>query len=183
RYVIRKNFSDPLDLKSSRVAKAELIEKSSGKTVRDLTADDIGLGRDREGVVLWSPDSKRFAYLSSNLTVPPGNLFSKPPPLPQKKQTTVYQLLGDSFSRVDLPLNNPPGREDDAEIKGAVVGHEFIEPMKWAKAKELILERHDYYESLAASGSIHGFDRLYEITVVLREDGSADTTWKRRQDR
>ena len=68
-----------------KLSKSELIEKSSGHVLCDLTRDDIGFGPNREGSVLWSPDSKRFAYLSSNLTVPAGNLFSKPPPAGQEK--------------------------------------------------------------------------------------------------
>jgi hypothetical protein len=184
RYAIRKFFSDPLDLRRSKVSKSELIEKSSGQVRCDLTRDDIGFGRDREGSVLWSPDSKRFAYLSSNLTVPAGNLFSRPPPAPQKKETSVYQLSGNSFVKVDLPLDKPPGRDSDSEIKGAKVGHEFVEPVRWSSANELILERHDYYEDLTgSSGSIHSFDRLYEIKVAIREDGTAETSWKLREDR
>ena len=184
RYAIRKVFSNPSNLAKSKVSKSELIEKSSGRVFCDLTRGDIGFGPDREGDVMWSPDSKRFAYLASNLTVPKGNLFSRPPPAPQKKETSVYQLAGDSFVKVTLPLDKPPGRESDSEIKGARVGREFVEPVRWESASELVLERHDYYENLTGpSGSIHGFDRLYEITVKFHEDGTAETSWKLREDR
>jgi hypothetical protein len=64
------------------------------------------------------------------------------------------------------------------------MGHEFVTPVRWADANTLILERHDYYERLMPpSGSIHGFDRLYEITVSFKDDGTANTSWKLREDR
>jgi hypothetical protein len=50
----------------------------------DLTPDDIGTGAQREGEALWSPDSKRVAWLSSDLTQQRGNLFSTPRPAPHK---------------------------------------------------------------------------------------------------
>src|SRR5882724_3252797 len=183
RYSIRKTFTDPLDLAESKVSHAELIEKATGQTLCDLTNADIGVGGAREGSVLWSPDSKRFAYVASDLSHA-GNLFRTPPPPPQRTQTTVYQSSGNSFAKVNLPLDQPPGKESDPEIKGAVMGHEFVSPVRWADANTLILERHDYYEKLtASSGSIQGFDRLYEITASFKDDGTTNTSWKFSRDR
>jgi uncharacterized delta-60 repeat protein len=183
RYSIRKTFTNPLDLTDSKVSHAELIEKTTGQTVCDLTNADIGVGGGREGSVLWSPDSKRFAYLASDLGHA-GNLFRTPPLPPQTQRTTVYQSSGKSFGKVNLPLDKPPGKESDPEITGAVMGHEFVSPVRWANANTLILERHDYYEKLTpSSGSIHGFDRLYEITVSFKDDGTANTSWKLSGDR
>ena len=183
RYSIRKTFTDPLDLAESKVSHAELIEKGTGQTLCDLTNADIGVGGAREGSVLWSPDSKRFAYVASDLSHAWG-LFRKAAVPPQKTQTTVYQNSDKSFTKIDLPFDQPPGKENDPEIKGAVMGHEFVTPVRWADANTLILERHDYYERLMPpSGSIHGFDRLYEITVSFKDDGTANTSWKLRDDR
>jgi hypothetical protein len=183
RYSIRKIFTDPLDLAESKVSHAELIEKATGQTVCDLTNADIGVGGGREGSVLWSPDSKRFAYVASDLSHA-GNLFRTPAPPPQKTQTTVYQSSSKSFTKINLPLDQPPGKESDPEIRGAAMGHEFVSPVRWADANTLILERHDYYEKLTLpSGSIHGFARLYEITVSFKDDGTANTSWKLREDR
>ena len=183
RYSIRKTFTDPLDLAESKVSHAELIEKATGQTVCDLTNADIGVGGGREGSVLWSPDSKRFAYVASDLSHA-GNLFRTPAPPPQKTQTTVYQSSSKSFTKINLPLDQPPGKESDPEIRGAAMGHEFVSPVRWADANTLILERHDYYEKLTLpSGSIHGFARLYEITVSFKDDGTANTSWKLREDR
>jgi uncharacterized delta-60 repeat protein len=182
RYGIRKTFTDPLDLTESKVSHAELIEKTTGQTVCDLTNADIGVGGDREGSVLWSPDSKRFAYVASDLSQA-GSLFRIPGPPPQRTQTTVYQSSGNSFAKVNLPLDQPPGKESDPEIKGAVMGHEFVSPVRWADANTLILERHDYYEKLTIPSGKHGFARLYEITVSCKNDGTANTSWKLRDDR
>ena len=182
RYSIRKTFTDPLDLAESKVSHAELIEKATGQTLCDLTNADIGVGSDREGTVLWSPDSKRFAYVASDLRG--GRLFRKAAAPPQKTQTTVYQNSDKPFTKIDLPFDQPPGKENDPEMKGAVMGHEFVTPVRWADANTLILERHDYYERLMPpAGSVHGFDRLYEITVSFKDDGTANTSWKLREDR
>jgi uncharacterized delta-60 repeat protein len=182
RYSIRKTFTDPLDLAESKVSHAELIAKATGQTLCDLTNADIGVGSDREGTVLWSPDSKRFAYVASDLRG--GRLFRKAAAPPQKTQTTVYQNPEKSFTKIDLPFDQPPGKENDPEMKGAVMGHEFVTPVRWADANTLILERHDYYERLMPpAGSVHGFDRLYEITVSFKDDGAANTSWKLRDDR
>jgi len=182
RYSIRKTFTDPLELSDSKVSHAELIEKGTSQVLCDLTDADIGAGGDREGGVLWSPDSKRFAYVTSDKTHA-GNLFRTPAPPPQRTQTTVYQSSGKSFAKVNLPLDQPPGKESDAEIRGAVMGHEFVTPVRWADANTLMLERHVYYEKLTpSSGSIHSFGHLYEITVSFKEDGTANTKWKLRDD-
>ncbi len=114
-----------------------------------------------------------------------GNLFRNPPLPPQKTQTTVYQISDKTFAKVNLPLDQPPGKESDPEITGAVMGHEFVSPTRWANDNTLTLERHDYYEKLTltpSSGSIHPFARLYEITVSFKDDGTANTKWKLRED-
>jgi len=183
RYSVRKTFSDPLDLAESKVSHAELIEKATGQTLCDLTNADIGVGGAREGSVLWSPDSKRFAYVASDLSHP-GGIFRTPQPPPQKTQTTVYQLSGNSCVKVDLPLNQPPGQESDREITGALMGHDFVSPTRWQNPNTLILEKHDYYEKLTpSSGEIHQVGRLYNITVSFKEDGTASTSWKLQADR
>jgi hypothetical protein len=189
-YTIRKIFSDEFNLGGSKVTRAEVIEQPSGRVLCDLTRDDIGTGADREGEVLWSPDSKRLAYVSSDLTQRAGNLFSTPRPAPQRKQTAVYQLSGESFTRVDVPLGEVPGLEDDAELQGAILGHDYVEPLRWSKPNVLVLEKHEYYEKLKPTEigdikfeSIHSFDRLFQITVSISPDGKATAVWKLRTDR
>jgi hypothetical protein len=189
-YAIRKVFTHELELSGSKVERAELIEKKTGRVLLDLTPDDIGTGAQREGEALWSPDSKRVACVSSDLTVQGGNLFSTPRPAPLKKQTAVYQLSGDSFTRVDLTLSEVPGRDSDTELERAILGHEYTEPVRWQKANVLVLEKHEYYEKLKPTAigdvkfeSIHGFDRLYQITATFDADGKATVVWKLRKDR
>jgi hypothetical protein len=173
----------------SRVVRAELIEKKSGRVLCDLTPDEIGTGSDREGEALWSPDSKRVACLSSDLTPQEGNLFSTPRPAPLRKQTAVYQLAGDSFARVDLPLDETPGRESDHELERAILGHEYTEPVRWQKPNVLVLKRHEYYQKMMPTtidnltfDSIHDLGRLYQITATIDPDGKSHATWKRLED-
>jgi hypothetical protein len=189
-YAIRKVFSNEFELAGSKVERVELIEKNSGRVLCDLTPDDIGTGAQREGEALWSPDSKRVACLSSDMTEQRGNLFSTPRPAPLRKQTAVYQLSGEQFARVDLPLSKVPGREKDTELVRAILGHEYTEPIRWQKPNVLVLERHEYYEKMKPTEidgvkfeSIHGFDRLYRITATITPDGNATVDWKLREDR
>jgi hypothetical protein len=188
-YAIRKVFNDELELRGSKVVRAELIEKKSGRVLCDLTSDDIGTGAEREGEALWSPDSKRVACLSSDLTEQKGNLFSTPRPAPLKKQTAVYQLSGESFTRVDLPLSNVPGRDKDTELDGAILGHEYTEPIRWQKPDVLLLERHEYYEKLKPMTldketfqTIGTLSRWYLITAAIDAGGKAQLKWKVRKD-
>jgi len=189
RYAIRKVFSDPFDMHGGKIARAELIEKKTGAVLLDMTAGDIGTGAHREGEIVWSPDSKRFASLSIDLTVQPGNLFSKPRPAPLRKQTVVYQAMGDSWVRVELPLDKVPGRENDSELEGAILGHDYIEPVRWKKSNVLLLERHEYYEKIkplvvneATFESIVRFARWFEITATITPEGKATLVWKLRAD-
>jgi hypothetical protein len=190
RYAIRKVFSDEFDLIDSKVVRAELIEKASGQVRCDMTADDIGLGRDREGNVLWSPDSKRFACLSAWMKEQTGKLTDTPPPPPQRKQTTVCQIAGESFAKVEMPMTEVPGREKDEELKGAGLGHEYTEPIRWAKPDVLILQRHEYYQKIRPTSvegitfdEVHSFDRLYEIIATMTPEGKSIVSWKLRKDR
>jgi hypothetical protein len=189
RFAIRKIFSDELELQGSKVERAEVIEKASGKVLADLTRDDIGTDAEREGEVLWSPDSRRFAMVSSDSPAQ-GNFFDGPPPKPQRKQTAVYELAGDSFVRVDLPINDVPGRQSDSEVAGAILGHEHIEPLRWEKPDVLVLQRHEYFQTLKPRTvndktfeTVHSFGRLYEITATFPGDGSAAVVWNDRTDR
>lgn len=186
RYVIRKVFSDAFDLTGGKIVRAELVEKNTRRLLLDLTADDIGTGAEREGAILWSPDSKRFASLSIDLTEQ-GNLFSTPRPRPLRKRTAVYQRAGESWSRVALPLDEVPGRASDTELDGAVLGHDYVEPVRWRAANVLVLARHEYYEKvqpLVVGGetfqSIVGLSRWYSITATIDPGGASKLLWKRR---
>jgi hypothetical protein len=187
RYAIRKIFSDPFDMASSRIARAELLERKTGRVLLDLTEDDIGTGAQRDGAVLWSPDSKRFASLSIDLTSQPGNLFGTPRPPPLRKRTAVYQRTGDAWTRVALPLDAVPDRDRDTELDGAVLGHDYVEPARWKAPNVLVLERHEYYEKKQPQvldgvrfESIVGLSRWYWVTATIDAEGAATLVWKRR---
>ena len=188
-YAIRKVFSSELELAGSKVTRAELIEKKSGRVLCDLTPDDIGSGAQREGEALWSPDSERVACLSSDLSVEQGNLFSTPRPAPLRKQTALYQLAGNKFIRIGLSLGKGPGRANDPELKGTILGHAYTEPVRWAKANVLVLTCHEYYRKMMPTklgnltfDSIHDLSRSYQITVTIDPDGKATSVWKSRDE-
>ena len=152
-YAIRKVFSDAWAYGNSKVTRAEVIEKATGKAIADLTDADMGTGSQREGRVLWSPDSKRFAF------------FSGAPGSPGR--TAVFQQDGNTFTRAKLPEVTFPGRATDAELKGARHVFAFVEPLRWAEPDVLVISHHDYFESTSAEGSIRGIGRTYEITRNL----------------
>lgn len=152
RHAIRKVFSEARASEKSKVVKAEVIEKGSGKAIAELTEDDMGTGLNREGKVLWSPDTQRFAYMSGALGA--GG----------EAQTVVYEKRGGTFTRAELPEVEFPGRATDAELKGAKHLWSFVEPLRWEKPDVLLLLHHEYFESKRADRSIHSIGRTYEIT-------------------
>jgi len=87
-------------------------------------------------------------------------------------------------------LSEVPGRDSDTELERAILGHEYTEPTRWQKPNVLILQRHEYYETLKPTAigdvkfeSIHTLDRLYQITATIDPDGKATLVWKLRKDR
>lgn len=161
KYAIRKAVSDEFNLHDGKVERAELIEKQTGKVIADLSQDDRGSGIDREGKVLWAPDSNRFAYYSRNAN---------------EGRAVAYQRSEQSgeFQRVELPIEQMPGADSDPELKDAKRGHSFAEPTNWSDPNTLLLERHDYFEvKRPPYNSIHGIGRLYHITLAINEDATA----------
>jgi len=161
QYVIRKVISNEFDLKEGKIERAELIGKKSNQVIADLTNDDHGTGLDREGEVLWSPDSKRFAYYSKTDI---------------DGRTVVYQRhdAAGAFHRVELPIEEMPGADRDPELKDAKRRQSFAEPTNWSEPAVLLLERHDYFEAIRPpDNSIEGIGRLYHITLAINEDATA----------
>lgn len=152
RFAIRKTFSDARVRQDSRVVKAELIEKAGAGVIADLTQSDIGKGLHREGKVLWSPDSQRFAYCSGELR---GGGAA---------QTAVFQKEGVTFRAAELPDVDLPGRAGDGELKDAKLQWQFVEPERWEKPDVLVLLHHEYFEGKRPNGSIRSIGRTYEIT-------------------
>ncbi|WP_322282189.1 SH3 domain-containing protein [Prosthecobacter sp.] len=150
RYAIRKVFSDAQVDHTSKVVRAEVIEKATGKAIADLTDADIGKGAWREGRVLWSPDSKRFAFFSGAQA--------------STGSTVVYEDDGKTFTRAKLPEVKFPGRDTDAELKNAKHEWAYVEPLRWERPDVLVLSHHDYFRSKHDDGSLHDVGRTYEIT-------------------
>jgi hypothetical protein len=150
KYAVHKVFSDEYTDIDSTVTRAELIEKATGRVLKDFSKDDEGAGRDREGRILWTDDSQRFAAYSCAAQ------FSG--------HTTVYQIAGDQVQTVALPVNDPPGRSADAELKGAKDIHTIIEPVRWSTPTTLEVGREDWF---------YGKYRFYHICVAIGADGKA----------
>lgn len=153
KYAVRKVFSIAEPRENSKVERAELVAKHGSSVLADLSADDQGQGIDREGRVLWSPDSRRVAFYSV---------------AGMSAETVVYQAAGASkFSRVEVPEPELPGRAGDAELKGAKQIYTHVEPLEWESPQRLILRRHEYWEGKHANGSIQSIGRTYLVTVVV----------------
>jgi len=82
-----------------------------------------------------------------------------------------------------------PGRESDKELEGAILGHEYTEPVRWQKPNVLVLRRHEYCRKMMPTkvdnmtfDSIHDLARLYQITATIDPDGKATLAWKLRKD-
>jgi hypothetical protein len=90
-----------------------------------------------------------------------------------KKQTAVFQLTGQAFSKVELPLAEKSGAESDAKLSGATLIHDFVEPVDWLTPTVLKIRRHDYYQTKDESGSSSDSVRVYDITANIGADGKA----------
>src|SRR4051812_1332580 len=99
--------------------KAELIEKASGKALLDF-----GMPYHRQ-VLVWSPDSKWFAYCNrANKT----------------SDLSVYFWNGAAFENIELPEDLPSASVDVPDSAGAVKNYGgAVEPLRWSKPGELQL--------------------------------------------
>ena len=71
----------------------------------DLTREDHGFGRNREGDVEWAPDSKGFLFSTSRTA--------------DEQEMKFFYLLGKSFQKVELPQRDKPPTEPAPEIGNA----------------------------------------------------------------
>jgi hypothetical protein len=154
RYAIHKVFNEARVSEKSKVVKAELVEKDSGKAVLDLTKHDVGTVVFREGSVSWSPDSNRFAYHSGTHGA-------------GASQTVVFQKSGDKFTAVELPEAELPDRAGDKELEGMRLMWRIVEPIRWEKPDVLVLLQHEYFEGKHPDRSIRSEGRTYEVTQDL----------------
>jgi hypothetical protein len=151
-YTIHKVFPDKEPTEDSKVIRSQLIDKRTGKVVKDLTAEDNGRGLYREGDVEWAPDSKAFLY------------FGDGPVKPE-----AYQLSGKSFVKVEVPsLDHMPLSGCDPKLGNAYPG---LEKIHWSKPGTLVCKKTCYYKSTDESGTEHQLQRTYEITMTIGSDG------------
>ena len=168
RYAVRKKFSDEYADPDSKVIRAELIEKKTGKVIIDLTREDIGAGRKKEGEVMWSPDSKHFAYSS----------FGE-----NEVRLSIFRSLGAKFVKVNLPSVDEkiPKPESDPELKDTKLDGEETEdqPMRWAGPNVIAFRKHLLYQPQDKpadyANEIH---RRYEIAMTIAADGKVTTECK-----
>ncbi len=120
RFTLR--ISDPKE--ENATPTVELIEKQSGKAVIDLGTSYYG---NLEDVVLvWSADSKRFAYATRG---------------PKSGDVSVFLWSGSAFVPATMPETLPDphinfGKDRDGDVKnygGAP------KPLRWLKSGELLM--------------------------------------------
>jgi hypothetical protein len=101
-------------------AKAELIEKTSGTTI-------VALGPAyRRQVLIWSTDSKWFAYCNRG---------------DRSAELSVYFWNGTAFEEIELPEDLPSPDIKFPKKVGAVKNYGGgVEPLRWSKAGELELK-------------------------------------------
>lgn len=158
-YTIHKVFSDEEPTEDSKVTRSQLVDKHTGKVVKDLTAEEKGAGLYREGDVEWAPDSKGFLYFTMGSFEP-----------------KVYQLFDKSFVEVEAPsLDHMPLSGCDPKLGDAYPG---LEKIHWSKPSTLVCKKTCYYRSTDKSGADHKMERTYEITMTIGPDGKLTTEEK-----
>ena len=167
RYVIRKKFSDEYTDADSKVIKAELIEKKTGKMIVDLTREDIGAGRQKEGEVMWSPGSKNFAYSS----------FGE-----NEERLSIFRSSGAKFVKVNLPSLDEkiPKSASDPELKDAKLDGEYTEeePVRWIGPNVIAFRKHLLYQPKDKPDYASTIHRRYEIAMTIAADGKVTTECK-----
>jgi hypothetical protein len=158
RYALHKVFSGQGIGDDSKVVRSEVIDKVTGKVIKDLTADDFGTGQGREGNVQWAPDSKAFLWFRVG---------------PRGYGVKAYVMSGRSFAEVELPDYCAPNSEgDDARCEGGA-----LEDVRWIKPNTLSHEQACYYTD--SSGNVQNHLKCkYEIIMTIRPDGKVVTEKK-----
>jgi hypothetical protein len=158
RYALHKVFSGQGIGDDSGIVRSEVIDKATGKVIKDLTADDFGTGQAREGNVQWAPDSKAFLWFRVG---------------PRGYGVKAYHLSGRSFAEVELPDYCAPNSEGDgARCEGGA-----LEDVLWIKPNTLSHEQACYYTD--SSGNVqHHLKCKYEIIMTISPDGKVVTEKK-----
>ncbi len=164
QYAIHKIFSNEYTDEDSKVTRAELVDKASGKRVFDLTREDHGFGRDREGDVEWAPDSKGFLFSTSRTA--------------HEQEMKLFYLLGKSFQKIELPQRDKPPTEPAPEIGNAAYDAEGYEEIHWHRPGALICDKSYIYKKTGADGDASYLYRTYEMTMSIGADGKMTSAGK-----
>jgi hypothetical protein len=164
KYAVHKVFSDEYTDEDSKVTRAELVDKASGKRVFDLTREDHGFGRNREGDVEWAPDSKGFLFSTSRTA--------------HEQEMKLFYLLGKSFQKIELPQRDKPPTEPAPEIGNAAYYGESYEEIHWQRPGVLICRTYYIYKKTGADGIASYLYRAYERTMTIGADGKITSEGK-----
>jgi hypothetical protein len=156
-----KRFALRITSDAGDEAKAELIEKASGKALLDF-----GMPHHRH-LLVWSADSKWFAYC--NRADKTGDL-------------SVYVWNGTAFENIELPEDLPSASADVPDSAGAVKNYGgATEPLRWLKPGELLLAsdetmlgREDNRTYVGVLRFTLSFDAQHHVTI--KNVGKTKTT-------
>jgi hypothetical protein len=113
-----KRYALGIDTSGQGDGDAAIVEKASGKTV-------VKLGPYHRQVLVWSADSKWFAYCNRG---------------DRSGELSVYVWSGAAFENIDLPEDLPAADPDVPNSAGAVKNYGgAVEPLRWLKPGELLL--------------------------------------------
>lgn len=165
KYAVHKVFSDEYTDEDSKVTRAELMDKASGKRVFDLTREDHGFGRNREGDVEWAPDSKGFLFSTSRTA--------------HEQEMKLFYSLGNSFQKIELPQRDKPPTEPAPEIGDAPYEAEGYEEIHWQGPGVLICDTTYIYKKKTGEDSSPSYlYRTYELTMTIGADGKLTSAGK-----
>jgi hypothetical protein len=115
---------DPDKIDPGAIKGVDIVALPSKKVVMNLLGEDI-LGGYTGPVLIWSPDSKWFAYYSG---------YSR------TGDTQVYRRSGNEFILAlqtdDVQIHSEKG------LKDAVVKNDYVRPIRWTKTGVLVLRHH-----------------------------------------
>lgn len=154
RFGIRRTFADDDIDDSGRAEGIELVSIADGKSVLDLYDEYANRG----STVLWSPDSRRFAYAASSRRI---------------TEVAVYERAGDDFHAVELPdldAFQPHSRKNERE------GHfneSTDDPKRWLGPNELVVHRTVSYQVEREEGDPQELSGEFEFTIRFDAKGKA----------
>lgn len=140
-------FAMSLQDEADREVRITLVETKTHKFVQKLS--DSGHPYSDGARILWSPDSKRFAYSEENR---------------KGKLTQLYIRKDSSFEDVelpDIPECDHPG------LEGFI--NSDLTPKSWTKPDTLVLTAHD--EWTTEDNKFHQCDRT--VTIAIDSNGKA----------